>query len=376
MGIRSGRLHDAVTQGELTAVEAQLSSIDTQLAQIDQQLYVRLYNQDTGLRKYRSAVAKIKSGTVQISNACFIGDSITEGVGVTGAENRYTKGFVGIIRTALTTLLGDVGSGMVPVYAVDGVNAWTFSAGWENNTFGIAAEAKSTSTINETAQISFNGTGIVFVVLKSASRGNVSVAIDGGAPTVLSCNAAVTAQGTISVTGLGAGDHTAILTNAEAKSVTISGAYAIKGTTGIRVNMVGRSGASAATFTATDFTLAASIDVFSPVLTVIGVITNEIGSSVAIATFTEKVQAIITRAKTFGDVIILADNLRSDVAAGVQAPYVQALKDLADTNGCVLVDIYSRWGLLGNTLGLMTDTLHPNEAGHQDIAEALMDVMT
>ena len=35
MGLNSGRLHDAVTQGELTTVEAQLSAITSTLTEAD-----------------------------------------------------------------------------------------------------------------------------------------------------------------------------------------------------------------------------------------------------------------------------------------------------------------------------------------------------
>lgn len=371
-----GNLSDLNTTNKTDIVKS-VNEVTSQLADTvrKKEYAITIENQDLGLRKYRSAIAKVESGTNQTFNICFLGDSITEGVGSGTPIEYLSKGYTGIVRSKFNTKYGDVGRGMIPVYHPSGNPLWTFSAGWSDSSFGIASAAKSTSAIGETAQISFNGTGIVFIVYKGSNRGNVNVSIDGGAPTTLSLYNAANTQGTVQITGLTDGSHTAVITNAEAKTVILSGAYEIKGQKGFRINMVGKSGASTPTFLASDFTLAASIDIFSPVLTVIALITNDIGSNLNVETFKTNLQTIITRAKVYGDVLLVANNGRSDKIDDVQSPYVNAIADLAYSNTCAFVNIYKRWGLQGSVLGFMADTLHPNAPGHQDIANALLKVL-
>jgi len=55
------------------------------------------------------------------------------------------------------------------------------------------------------------------------------------------------------------------------------------------------------------------------------------------------------------------------------AQYQQALYEIADDNECMLLDITERWQ--GHDGAFFTDTYHPNNLGHVDIARALFHVV-
>jgi lysophospholipase L1-like esterase len=355
---RSKYANDAVDNAQLASSLAQ-SITD-----------VQLLNFDSALRKYRSAIAKVESGTNQLFNVNFVGDSITEGVGIDSANDYYSKGYVGRIREKFKTKFGDVGLGMIPVYT----SAWTFNGDWITTVYGIGTNAKYTKALNATAQISFSGTGISFVLMKGGATGSISVTID-GSPATINYSVATGQYTIVSITGLTDGVHTAVLTNLAAVDVYLSGAFEIKGTKGIRVNMCGKSGAISNSYSGYEFSMQSTIDVFAPSLTVIALITNDIGFGTTVDDYKANIQKLITRAKTFGDVLLLANTVRTDRTDVVQKPFVDVLRTLAVSNNCAFVNIYNRWGIQGNTLGFMADTLHPSEAGHQDMANALLKVL-
>jgi hypothetical protein len=332
------------------------------------------FNAEKGLRKYRSVIAKLDAGIEQISNVCFVGDSITEGVGSSPTITDYvTKGYLGRLRSRMNTKYGDVGTGMKPSFHA---GQWTFSGTWNDFTLvGIAGVSKWSSTVGSTATIAFNGTGFDLVTYNGAGLGVIEVTVDGGTPFNVDLYNATTAIRIVNlVSGLTDGNHTLVIkiTVAE-KQVHIIGGYEKKGTKGIRLNMCGKSGVSSAQLTTNNNIMTSEIDVWNPVLTVIATITNDIGQNLTVDAYKTNMQTLITRAKTFGDVLLLPTNVREDKTDAVQAPYVNALKELAILNDCAMINIYSRWGFKGQSLGFMDDILHPNSVGHQDIANALSE---
>jgi len=85
---------------------------------------------------------------------------------------------------------------------------------------------------------------------------------------------------------------------------------------------------------------------------------------------------MITRAKAFGDVLLFPTGIRDDSAYTYKnIEYIKALKQLAITNDICLVDCFNYWGgthSSADALGMLSDTVHPNEQGHKSLFDLLV----
>jgi lysophospholipase L1-like esterase len=351
------------------------------LASIVRQDGLHIYNTDVGLRKWKATLAKLASGTNQIFNMSVMGDSISEGA---NASDYISKGYVGLLRTALQGKFGDVGKGFIPVHYPFSGKLWSWSANWNNNddAMGATGSYLSTAANGETASINFSGTGFGLVFTKGSICGSVSVAIDGGEPVTINTNGAYTSAWAYEITGLTDGNHALVLTTSIAvdgsQRIYLLGGYEIKGTRGIRVNMVGKYGTQTLHSVRTD-ALRCEIDMWTPVLTIIAFTANDYSNNVdPNGAYKTNLQTMITRAKQFGDVMLVSVGLRSGTYTYQQQQYVDVMKSLAFANDCAFIDIFSKWGSdwdIPNDLGMMSDVVHPNDAGHQDIATAITQVL-
>jgi len=68
------------------------------------------YNIENGLRMFRSVMAKLKAGQTIKPNVCCFGSSSLAGFGST---DNNILGFIGLLRSALATQFGDVGTGII-----------------------------------------------------------------------------------------------------------------------------------------------------------------------------------------------------------------------------------------------------------------------
>ncbi len=350
-------------------------------AREDDNNIITTYNTENSLRIWKAALAKLKSGTSAIFNMVCLGDSLTEGQGTT---TYITQGYVGLIRNKLKALYGDVGTGVISNFYPSNSPLWSMPS-WTvtNNTgYGITQYSKYANTSGLTATLTFNGTGIRIITVKGSICGKMNIQIDGGGTTVYDMNnASLINPYTFDITGLADSSHTITITTdcTGGKYIYLFGAIPLKGTAGMRVHNCARTGiltASASTYPAV---LASEIDIYAPVLTTIAFGANDYTGNVTIDAFKANVQAMITRAKTFGDVLLIANGLRTEAGAYPQSQYAMALKSLATLNNCAFIDINSRWNnsytYANTTLGLMFDGVHPNLAGHQDVATAILNVL-
>lgn len=350
-------------------------------------------NTGTGLRTWRAAIARLNAGANQIVNVCCMGDSITEG-GVSGGGgisdltgvNYPTKGYVGRVRSVMTSKFGDVGPGFIATYHPKFSPLWTFSAGWSDSTannFGVTGFNKMTSASGETATHNFNGTGIKIYAGGGSSGGAFTASVDGGAPVAFDTNrASVSPLLEFSITGLADGAHTLTITStvAAGKFIWLFGAYALKGTTGVRIHNVARWGTRAPQ-ASVDTALAAEIDPFQPTLTTIAYTANDYTNGTDLATYKSSLQSIITRAKQYGDVMLISTGLRNDATGPIpQVEYNNIQRTLALQNDVAYLDIFNRWGANADIARtayqfISTDKVHPVDYGHQDIASAILSVI-
>ena len=121
---------------------------------------------------------------------------------------------------------------------------------------------------------------------------------------------------------------------------------------------------------------------FQPNLSIIALMSNDFAASITVATYTSRLQAIITRALAYGDVMLVSLGHRDSTSTYPHKDYAEAMKSLAELNNTAYLDIFNRWGgsvgatsgITARNLGLMDD-VHPLDAGAQDIAKAILNAI-
>lgn len=336
-----------------------------------------VYNKSVGLVNWKRELNTLTT-TNKIINLNILGTSIACG-GI--ASDYRLKGWVGLLRSYLNAKFTDVGQGFIPSYqktTLD-VNMWTFTGtGWYTSTgYGVMDNSKTTVTLNDKASLQFNGTGITLVTFEGAYSGNIQMIVDGVVKGTFNLYNASSSNPVkeVAITGLTSGNHTLEVKNVETgKALIIIGAYETKGTKGVRVNQNCMFGGTSSMAVMNDSSMKAEIDCWNPILTMIEFQTNDYFNQVPIATFKNNIQTLITRAKLFGDVLLIPCGVREELDTKTikQTEYIQALKELALSNNVVFMDIFSRWGgefnYAKNEVNYIFDTVHPNDEGHQDIA--------
>lgn len=351
-----------------------------------------LYNGETGLSRWRSALAQVANGDI-IANLNVIGSSSVVGVGSGGGgvagnlaitQNSLVKSFSGRLRSQLASKYGDVGRGFIPQHYD---KFWTFAGTWAAlaNYGIIGAQAKKSSTVGSTATLSFSGTSLTLMLVTGTFGASFSVAIDGGtAQAFTTVGTASAAKAFAVASGLADGAHTAVITvtavTSASHGLTIIGAYEGKAATaGVRVNAIGVTGSKTSAALGENF-LYAEIDAWAPALTLICYSSNDFNSQTPLATFKEQTQTLITRAKQFGDVVLMPAGLRGISQTIPLEAYVDVYKELAEENDVAFLDTFGRWhadfNFAKNTLQFIaSDDIHMNDYGHQDIASAIFNAL-
>jgi len=341
------------------------------------------YNTDIGLRNWRAALANLSSGGLVNYDVIVQGDSISEGEGFTPVSDWLTKSFVGVLRTKMQTLFGDTGTGFIPVNFPNNQPTlyWTLTGAWNTGNaqgFGLNTAGLSSNVVGETASITFNGTGVGILVTGGSWGGQFTAKIDAGAPTTFNSVTGGSNLGTLwNITGLTTGVHTLLITVVSG-TIALNGILPTTATNGVRVNMMGKYGLSVGQVLHGNSLN--NIIAMNSKLTIIALTANDYGNQIPLDSYASYLQAGITQALSTGDCLLTSVGVHSDdtVLAIKQASYVSVMKQLALSNNCAYLDIASRWGsgtIAKNTLGFLYDNVHPTKAGHQDIANAIYNVL-
>jgi hypothetical protein len=347
------------------------------------------YNLDAGLRKWRLAKARLDYGINEIINVNFVGDSITEGQSGAGTNiTQYGKNYVAKLRDAFATKYGDVGEGWIgnryPAGATTG--RWTYTGTWvpygvQGWIYGANGAAK-TSTLNSTATLAFNGTGIKILFQSGTSFSDVTIKIDSGTAEAFNMTGADDSLKEYTKTGLTDGAHTVVITYTGTwGSASLLGAYEIKpATKGVRVNKMSVAGATIDHISQYELNGKVCIDYFNPKLTVFSFLGNDFNVQIPLKDFEAKYQTAITRAKQFGDVMITTTSgiFRQTTQATDMEDYRAILFNLAMKNNIAYVDIAKRFGdtwSVASSLGYIADDTHPKPEGHQDIFNVIYKIL-
>jgi hypothetical protein len=355
---------------------------------LTQKPYNYIYNIDKGLRKWRLAKARLDYGIEEIINLNFVGDSITEGQ--SGAGNtieQYDKNFVSKIRDAFASKYGSVERGFIgnryPVGASVGV--WSYAGTWSPAgvtgwLYSANAQYK-TVTQNSTATITLNGTGIKVLYEASSSGGTMTVTVDGVESSSIDIYSASQSVKEYSISNLSDTNHTVVVKfTSNYGRLSLLGAYAVKGTKGVRVNKLAVAGSKIEALALNDFTMKSCIDYWTPKLTVLSFLGNDFNLQTPLATFESQYQAAITRAKQFGDVMIITSSgiFQQTTQSIPMQQYRDVLFKLAQQNDIAFVDLAKRIGDTWETasaLGYIADSTHPKPEGHQDYANVLTKIL-
>jgi lysophospholipase L1-like esterase len=119
---------------------------------------------------------------------------------------------------------------------------------------------------------------------------------------------------------------------------------------------------------------------YAPKLTILGLCTNDLGTSVAVATWSANEQALITQAKLSGDVILVFPSHGNTSSVGTdseRAAYRAQMLSLAVANGCVMVDFDQLLGgpAAAEAAGYFADHLHETAAAYAIEARALAQLL-
>lgn len=126
------------------------------------------------------------------------------------------------------------------------------------------------------------------------------------------------------------------------------------------------------------FSPLAALVAVDPDLTIIELGPNDQQRPTDIPTFTARLTAMVTAALSVGDCILVMapkDGLVPPTGAPTEMEYRNAMLAVAVANGCVFVDLFSRWPeySVANALGWFRDTVHPSS--YQDQAAPFVNLL-
>lgn len=314
-----------------------------------------LYNLN-GLKKFFASL---------FPKVVYWGDSITAGAGADLWHSNWVYQFSDTIQLTKGSMYG---RGYVAV------NDAGTPAGWTLETKGINQfRAFSTATALTISAHPLTDRTIQVLYSKETDGGDFDVTIDGAVIATASC------------TGATSYGNKLVVTVPKTKSIVVTpkGKTYIEGFNhygydnkpdGILVHKVGHGGFSAGQFS--DAEIKASISTFTPDLTCIGHIVNDVGTQ-NLALYRSKIEVAINTGKLTGDVLLYIPCRGKLEVEGPprQYPfddYKEVLYELALKYDCALLDFDKYLGGYTNAKNkeLLFDDVHPNQKGHDLMARA------
>jgi lysophospholipase L1-like esterase len=332
-----------------------------------------------------------------------IGDSIVDGYSSTNFD---ATDFVSLVRATLQTKYGNGGEGFISTVHAEPTgesgwenppaNRWSFGVGgrWTLPSFDTkegwgaiaAAPYWNGATVDPQITATFDSVQVMTGIKFDTDAQTLEVIIDGGAPSTISLGGGAAghsqfAPGTLYTYTAALGSHT-VLFNAAAGYVWIEGVRPLIGSAGIVVDRFGKAGMRAQWLGVpndADYTnynvhykaLAGCVDVLPTNLFVVMLGVNDFVNSVTAANFQTYMGVIAARCKAKGNCILVVPPKPNSGTDAAYLDYANAIIAAGAANSCTVLNIFSRWGSTYNAAYMENDT-HPNNAGHADIAQALL----
>jgi lysophospholipase L1-like esterase len=320
-------------------------------------------------------MAQLRAGQDLLITA--VGDSETAGTSLSGG------GYDTSWPARLATLLGPV----VGRWYEYGQQTATDSLKWTlTNTSGTSGPGAEgillirpgdyvtiTTPVATTLKVRYANSGFV-----GALAGNLQVTIDGTVVTTITPDGS-SSQATWTSGTLSNATHTMVLRNTHATAVAWCVAvYAGTAGTGITLNNAGLSGSSTDTWQATHHLSVwahAARETSAVGIAFLSLGVNDAGLGVPVATYKTRLTTLAQRMRgIWAATIIVIQPQPSGVPWATWLTYTEAAREVADEQGCGIVDITQRWGPHDGTWGstrLYSDVTHPSALGYRDIAAAI-----
>ncbi|WP_199088364.1 SGNH/GDSL hydrolase family protein [Bosea sp. ASV33] len=357
------------------------------------------FRKPANLRRWHSALAKVRAGLGR-ARVVFIGDSKTVGAGAgttsantwtTAAEPRSKIAYVakllnaaGIPASRQSFLASSTFSSPAIKQAYDlrlsGMSGWT---GGSQTLGGVMWATLNTSPLTFTPEGQIDRIEAYFKL--HAGDGQATLTVDAD-PTVLATlngNAGGETIGKVVATPV-RGTHAVNVQRTGGGYFSLMGLVAQDSTVpAVDLLNAGAFGTVSAyhTSAAGVWSAANTLAVVAPDLVVIQLGSNDLNTSVDVATYTANILDIVTKAKATGaDVVLEVATFGNTGGYGTDAQreaYRQALIGLGALQGCMIIDHAARFVSYAsaNALGLMRDAIHETEPGYADEAQALVNAL-
>lgn len=351
------------------------------------------------LQYLRKSIDNVKSGTAQatwfmLGDSTMYGEYSNNGTDsgnlVPGslpsqlADILISRG----INANSNSFMGGSGSAVPNRSATD--SRLSFGAGWAVNSGTSIGGGFLEQSAQNTAALSFTPTTMAdtfkFLYITDPTGGTLSVDINGSGTT--SYNSSVSSGFAIqSIVGtLGNNTLNVKYVSGASKNIYFQGIIAYNSAKpSVNIINAGWGGSLTSNWllSAAAYNPFPLIPVLGQDVTFINLGNNDCNNSVAVSTFKSNMQSIITQALTANsgntNVVLLPMNPTSNVCSqATQQTYVTALYQLASTNNLCLIDNYALFGssyTTANNLGLMGNTVHPNQLGYADQAYEIFNVI-
>lgn len=376
-------LPTADLDAESTAVDANPASalrvqqdarLSTTFAGIDRGKFPFTRNVDfLGLPKWAAALARQRNGSGD-AKILVCGDSTVAGVGSSSSTVHNLNSW----PSRLITLLNQAGYAAAPGLTIPPKTSdtrWVLGAGWATQPYYGFSGKTSFKGTHPTGALVFGDSRASYdrfdiYYLQFGSSGNFTATATGGATSTVVAHVNPAAIQKITVSAAAAATTNTVSIASSLGDLIIVGIEPWLSTASrIRVGNAGASGTRASEWAVVDqFGSAVAIAKYAPDLTIFSLGINDAGSALSAATYLANMQTLITAARLSGDVIVLTMPPSSDATqSALEAAYVRGLYDL----GVPIIDVFNRaggqWATM-NALGMMSDTLHPNDLGYWDMA--------
>lgn len=338
---------------------------------------------------FYSAWQNAAAGNGQAHIAVF-GDSVSQGAYATAPL--YTNSWAGRLPTLLAADTGvSVGTGAIPIYenysTVTLDDRITPSGTWATVQRGPYAAASRLigRAGSSPATMTFTATGRYFRVYYSreSNSGNWSYTVDGGSSVNSGAGSGTTLMQMLEIDAGTDTSHTIVLTGPTGGNfLYLHHVEAIRNpTSGVKVSRMALSDMRCSdlilnTTVASSLGSATYVD---PDLAIIGFGLNEALTGVTTATYRTNMDTLIDHLQTnTGCSVIIFIAPPPNPATIPEATWTNfrnEMLDIAADQGCGVVDISTRWVSRAASLSLYSDNVHPNNAGHADIATAVHDVI-
>ncbi len=350
-------------------------------------------NRPASAASWNAAAAQVRSGATRKRVLC-IGDSVTFGFGG-GSGDATTGARVASVPARLAAKMTASGlpASNESFFAGSDLSAITVpvmlaydpriaaATGWAFNTVNPTAGGYSWINTSSVGALSFTpstavDTFVVFYYTEPGS-GDFTLDIDGAGQTAHSQNVAKSYAALTKTAALGT--HT-INIKRTAGSVRIAGVLAYNSAAkAVDVINMGWCGATASNWNdATDpWSPLNAIGVLAPDLTIITLGINDWSVS-NVTAYKAGLNALITKARLTGDVVLCAPNQTNNSDDVTKASFVAALREVAEAADVRLIDHYEAQGTYAalNGAGKMFDTLHPKAVVYDSEATMLASMLT